>query len=214
MYSTLSSSELDQLNEKIKQKGDEIRQLKDNGSTKEELAPHVAELLGLKAQLPTLDAVNGDTMKPESATTNNKTKKPKTEPKEKGNSKKPASMVEALSESEIRNNRLAKIEAMKTSGVEPFEYSFASTHTAAQLAKLYDGRLSNGEEDAEASVAVAGRIMTRRVFGKLAFFTLQDETGTVQLQFDQSRLDASFQVRFVIFGTDLCKALCYVIFSR
>ena len=40
--------------------------------------------------------------------------------------------------------------------------------------------LPNGEER-DVSVAVAGRVMTRRVMGKLAFFTLADETGTIQL---------------------------------
>jgi len=60
---------------------------------------------------------------------------------------------------------------------------------------LYEGKLADGEEDESADVAVAGRIMTRRVFGKLAFFTLQDESGTIQLQFDKTRLDESFKVR-------------------
>jgi lysyl-tRNA synthetase class 2 len=62
--------------------------------------------------------------------------------------------------------------------------------TAAQLANEYDGKLEPGEEDVDAAeeIAVAGRIMARRVFGKLAFYTLQDETGTIQLQFDKKRL--------------------------
>lgn len=36
--------------------------------------------------------------------------------------------------------------------------------------------------------------MTRRVFGKLAFFTLQDESGIIQLQFDKNRLGDNFKV--------------------
>jgi lysyl-tRNA synthetase class 2 len=59
---------------------------------------------------------------------------------------------------------------------------------------LYDGKLEGGEEDESANVLVAGRVMTRRVFGKMAFFTLQDETGTIQLQFDTSRLEDSCKV--------------------
>ena len=45
-------------------------------------------------------------------------------------------------------------------------------------------------------VAVAGRIMTRRVFGKLAFFTLQDETGTIQLYLDKNRIQEFMADRF------------------
>ena len=40
------------------------------------------------------------------------------------------------------------------------------------------------------SVAVAGRVMTRRVMGKLAFFTLADETGTIQLFLEKAGLEA------------------------
>jgi lysyl-tRNA synthetase class 2 len=49
--------------------------------------------------------------------------------------------------------------------------------------------LPNGEER-ELSVAVAGRVMTRRVMGKLAFFTLADETGTIQLFLEKAGLEA------------------------
>jgi lysyl-tRNA synthetase class II len=71
----------------------------------------------------------------------------------------------------------------------------------------YDGRLEGGEEDEASDVAVAGRIMTRRVFGSLAFFTLQDESGTIQLQFDKKRLGDGFKVRFLsICVTSYCAA--------
>ena len=84
---------------------------------------------------------------------------------------------------------------MREAGVEPFDYTYKQTHSAAQLASLYEGKLEGGEEDVEADIAVAGRIMTRRVFGKLAFYTLQDESGTIQLQFDKKRLGETFKVR-------------------
>jgi hypothetical protein len=185
LFSTLSSSELDQLNEKIKLKGDEIRQLKESGSGKSDLAPHIEELLALKSQLPAEEAET-------------KREKAKKQKKEAVIREKPPAIkkvIEVMSESELRLNRLSKIEAMKEAGVEPFEYTFQTTHTASRLAAEYDGQLEGGQEDATADVAVAGRIMTRRVFGKLAFFTMQDETGTIQLQFDTSRLGESFKVR-------------------
>ena len=88
---------------------------------------------------------------------------------------------------------------MQENGVEPFEYTFDTTHTASQLMTLYEGKLEPGEEDEMASVNVAGRIMTRRVFGKLAFFTLQDGTRTIQLQFDKRRLSAE-QFKVCVLG--------------
>jgi len=37
------------------------------------------------------------------------------------------------------------------------------------------------------------RCQVRRVFGKLAFFEMQDDTGTIQFYMDKSRMGDSFQ---------------------
>jgi lysyl-tRNA synthetase class 2 len=58
-------------------------------------------------------------------------------------------------------------------------YRFEPTASAAQLQARFAG-LEAGEETAE-TVAVAGRLMLRRVQGKVAFGQLQDSTGRVQL---------------------------------
>ena len=48
----------------------------------------------------------------------------------------------------------------------------------------------------EGDVAVAGRIMLRRVMGKLAFVTLRDDSGTIQLYVDKSILEAEAEGGF------------------
>ena len=48
--------------------------------------------------------------------------------------------------------------------------------------------MPNGEEK-KAEVCIAGRIVSRRVMGKLAFFTLADETGTIQLYLEKATLN-------------------------
>ncbi|HEY9614252.1 lysine--tRNA ligase, partial [Allocoleopsis sp.] len=89
---------------------------------------------------------------------------------------------------EIRAARLEKVEQLKAIGMNPYAYHWESTHHAAELqAKFVD--LSAGEE-ADLEVAIAGRILARRVFGKLAFFNLQDETGTIQLYLDKQKITA------------------------
>ncbi|PQM33089.1 hypothetical protein Pyn_04694 [Prunus yedoensis var. nudiflora] len=50
---------------------------------------------------------------------------------------------------------------------------------------LADGEESKSEKDA---VSVAGRIVARRAFGKLAFLTLRDDSGTIQLYCEKERL--------------------------
>ncbi|AFY33316.1 lysine--tRNA ligase [Calothrix sp. PCC 7507] len=91
-----------------------------------------------------------------------------------------------MSEEDIRAARLEKVEQIKQLGFNPYAYRWESTHHAAQLqAKFVD--LPSGEEN-DLEVAIAGRIIARRVFGKLAFFTLQDETGLIQLYLEKNRI--------------------------
>ena len=179
---------LDELNKQIAVKGDEIRKLKEDGNDKESLAPHIAELLALKAKLPSDDSKEAKKPSP---------KKKGGKPAKQNNNKKGGKIDEPLSESEIKLNRLAKIESMREADVEPFEYTFDVTTSAAQLTADYNDKLEPGEEDEGSDVSVAGRIMTRRVFGKLAFFTMQDESGIIQLQFDKKRLGDSFKVCYI-----------------
>eukprot|EP00268_Persea_americana_P049127 TRINITY_DN5239_c0_g1_i9.p1 TRINITY_DN5239_c0_g1~~TRINITY_DN5239_c0_g1_i9.p1 ORF type:complete len:587 (+),score=107.31 TRINITY_DN5239_c0_g1_i9:199-1959(+) len=89
----------------------------------------------------------------------------------------------------VRAIRLKKVEELKSKGFEPYAYLWERTHTANQLHDLYR-HLANGEESSseEDLVSVAGRIMARRVFGKLAFLTLRDNTGTIQLYCEKERL--------------------------
>ena len=89
---------------------------------------------------------------------------------------------------EIRATRLEKVEQLKNLGLNPYAYKWESTHHAAELQEKY-ADLANGEE-VDIAVSVAGRIIARRVFGKLAFFSLQDETGTIQLYLDKKRIAA------------------------
>ncbi|PSO74766.1 MAG: lysine--tRNA ligase [Cyanobacteria bacterium QH_8_48_120] len=89
---------------------------------------------------------------------------------------------------EIRATRLEKVEQLKEAGLTPYAYKWEITHHAADLQEKY-ADIPNGEE-VEAEVAIAGRILTRRVFGKLAFFNLQDETGTIQLYLDKQKIGA------------------------
>ena len=69
-------------------------------------------------------------------------------------------------------------------------YSFAHTAYAADLRATYD-HLAVGEESG-VSVNVAGRVMLLRAQGKLAFATMRDSTGEVQL-FALSALTEGFE---------------------
>ncbi len=90
--------------------------------------------------------------------------------------------------SELRDTRLEKAKALKELGQGPYALTFNPSHRMAELQETH-ADLPKGEER-DVSVSVAGRVMTRRVMGKLAFFTLADETGSIQLFLEKAGLEA------------------------
>lgn len=58
---------------------------------------------------------------------------------------------------------------------------FRRDHTSDQLHAEFDGKENEELEALNIEVAVAGRMMTRRIMGKASFVTLQDVGGRIQL---------------------------------
>jgi lysyl-tRNA synthetase class 2 len=86
-----------------------------------------------------------------------------------------------LAEHPLTAGRLAQHQARIADDAYP--YRFERTATAADLHDSY-ADLDPGTETAD-PVAVAGRVMLLRSFGKLVFVTLQDGTGRIQLFVDR-----------------------------
>uniref|UniRef100_A0A7S2GT55 Lysine--tRNA ligase n=1 Tax=Helicotheca tamesis TaxID=374047 RepID=A0A7S2GT55_9STRA len=186
--STEAAEDIAEIERQIKVKGDEIRVLKEQGTEKSDLAPHIEELLALKAKIPPTPEEEAKAKAKKEKEEKKKAQKQKQQPQ-----KKKQQQQAELSETELRDVRLAKAQAMRDAGLEPYQYSYDPTHSAGELQSLYEGKLEGGEEDEDSMVKVAGRIMTKRGFGKLSFFTLQDESGTIQLQMEKKRLGESFK---------------------
>ena len=90
--------------------------------------------------------------------------------------------------SDLRDTRLEKAQALQELDQGPYALTFEPSHRMAALQQEH-ADLPKGEER-DVTVSVAGRVMTRRVMGKLAFFTLADETGTIQLFLEKACLEA------------------------
>ncbi|GAA0145260.1 aminoacyl-tRNA synthetase [Lithospermum erythrorhizon] len=90
----------------------------------------------------------------------------------------------------IRAIRINKVQELRTKGVEPYAYHWDRTHTTNELQETYKD-LKNGEEATGENnyVSIAGRVVARRAFGKLAFLTLRDESGPIQLYCEKERLE-------------------------
>ena len=90
-----------------------------------------------------------------------------------------------------RELRLAKIDALRAQGIEPYPAAFARDHTAADLR----GRFAGLEPDAATGtrVRIAGRLMLIRRHGGLLFGTLTDQSGSIQLLASREALGEAFE---------------------
>ncbi|MEE0706987.1 MAG: lysine--tRNA ligase [Adlercreutzia sp.] len=75
--------------------------------------------------------------------------------------------------------RKAKREALIAAGVDPYGHSIKRSHTVAQLNEQY-AHLEDGDST-EDEVVIAGRIMAKRVQGKIAFLELRESGEDIQL---------------------------------
>ena len=95
---------------------------------------------------------------------------------------------------ELERARIAKIEALRTQGIDPYPVRFDRTHTAAEIHAAHDG-IDAGAETGD-RVAVAGRLMLSRRQGKLSFGVLRDASGEIQLFVERARLGDEPYERF------------------
>ncbi|MGH7424569.1 MAG: lysine--tRNA ligase, partial [Candidatus Methylomirabilales bacterium] len=87
--------------------------------------------------------------------------------------------------------RAEKLHGLRARGEEPYPARFERTHSVGDLLETYS-HLPPASETGQ-SVRVAGRVMTLRRHGGLAFADLRDWTGKVQLFAQADRLGARFE---------------------
>ncbi|MBU0958110.1 MAG: lysine--tRNA ligase [Nanoarchaeota archaeon] len=80
---------------------------------------------------------------------------------------------------EIVNERKRKIKTLRDLGINPYPNRYDVKNKSGELQEKYK-KLKN-EGKSKDKVKVAGRLMTLRDLGKIAFGTLQDGTGKVQI---------------------------------
>ncbi|MCX7627874.1 MAG: lysine--tRNA ligase [Methylophilaceae bacterium] len=96
-------------------------------------------------------------------------------------------------ENHIIAERRAKLKALREQGVA-FPNDVRRTHHAAQLHREHGHKTAEELEPQRIRVAVAGRMMLKRVMGKASFATLQDMGGRIQLFITQDNVgDETYQ---------------------
>lgn len=92
--------------------------------------------------------------------------------------------------SELLTIRRQKLEELKGLGIDVYGQRYPRTHHAREI-------VDNFEKYQDATVVVAGRIMTKRAHGKASFAHLQDLTGQIQIYV---RLDDVGERVYDLFG--------------
>jgi len=87
--------------------------------------------------------------------------------------------------------RHAKLEALREQG-NAFPNDFKPNITAAAIHEQYEDKTAEELESIGAEVAIAGRMLTRRVMGKAAFAHIQDRSGRIQLYVRRDDLPEEF----------------------
>ena len=93
--------------------------------------------------------------------------------------------------SEIRESRLLKANSLINKGFEAYAENFKISHSTKFLSEKF-AYLDNGQEY-DLNVSLAGRVLAKRVMGKIAFFTITDQEGKIQLYLEKQIIN-DFQI--------------------
>ena len=100
-------------------------------------------------------------------------------------------------------DRIKKLERIRSLGVNPFATKFETTHQIGNILTLHKAKIEEGEISTfrnveevipapKSDIALAGRVMLHRSFGKICFASISDGTGRIQILF--SRENCSLNV--------------------
>jgi lysyl-tRNA synthetase, class II len=82
-------------------------------------------------------------------------------------------------EDQIINERKRKLAELREKGINPYAHKFDKKNSSKELQEKYKG--VKNDEETKNKVSTAGRIMIKRVLGKIAFATVQDNEGKIQI---------------------------------
>ena len=103
--------------------------------------------------------------------------------------------------SELREARIQKVNSLINKGFAPYAENFKISHTTQFLAKKFD-YLENGQEE-NFDVSIAGRVITKRVLGKIAFFTINDQEGQIQLYLEKKIINLNLEQQKLLSFEDI-----------
>ncbi len=97
--------------------------------------------------------------------------------------------------SELIQQRIRKVEALRKDGIDPYPNDFRVTHTSRNLHEAFDSLSDDELKSVGETFSLAGRIMAIRDFGKASFIQIQDRKGRIQVYLQKDIVsDSAFQL--------------------
>ena len=86
-------------------------------------------------------------------------------------------------EQKLIDDRIKKIDSLKSLGVDPYPPRFCRTHTTEQAINLYSKMEKEGKESKliESKISLSGRVMSKRDMGSVCFIDIKDIDGVIQI---------------------------------
>ncbi len=100
-----------------------------------------------------------------------------------------------MSQREIEARR-QRLEALRAQGLEPYPARVGPRRRIAELRAAFDDRDADSLERDPQTLAVAGRVLGRRSFGKLLFLDLLEDGARIQVSARKNQIDAEL-FRFI-----------------
>lgn len=104
-------------------------------------------------------------------------------------------MSDKQDEHRLIAERRAKLSAIREQGI-PFPNDFRRNVMAGELQAEYGEKEKEDLDNNPLRVSIAGRIMSKRVMGKLSFAHIQDMSGRIQLWIERDALPEGMYMRF------------------
>ena len=86
---------------------------------------------------------------------------------------------------------MSKAKLLMEKGFQPYGEKFHVTHSSKVLIEDYN-YLENGQEF-NLEISIAGRVLAKRIMGKIAFYSIRDQEGSIQLYLEKKIIDQNIE---------------------
>ena len=92
----------------------------------------------------------------------------------------------------IREDLLKKLQTFREMGINPYPHRFKVSHTLGEVVKRFGGVDDPGALEAGGEFTLAGRMVSLRLHGRIAFAHIRDATGRLQILVERDLVGRDF----------------------